>query len=303
VNIILNRRGSSPYWPHIWITNIKTEEDKKIENVVPTDIQEYVKGQIKLLVEGTRIEKITDRLQRENANELSKQLKMGRIDMGAKHKELKAPHLKRGQDVDAYFKKPVEQIKAVETNLNRVMWDFDEITQARIRVERDAAEREATRERERLARIEEKKRREQEEALEKARKAEVEAAKAKSAKERARLEAEAEAEKIKANRAFELANKSAAKADDVEVKDFPSQYVKPKGVTGKKVYRGDFYDKKAFIEWCVSNGKFHWLLVDEKSVNKSIEAEGNNWKAPGVRVIEDTKIQFRTGRRSAEKTD
>lgn len=117
---------------------------------------------------------------------------------------------------------------------------------------------------------------------------------AREAQERARVEAEAKAQAEKdALKADKQADKSAAAADQAiecattVVPQVVQSVAKVKGFSVAKTYKAEIEDPEAFMMWCLQQGKLHYLTIDMKVVNKIVKAEGPNFKAHGIRVVED----------------
>jgi hypothetical protein len=93
--------------------------------LIPASVQEAVNGQIKQLLSGAKIEKIEDRIQRENLGELVKSLVRERTWMEAERKKAKEPHLQAGREVDAYFNPIVDRLKEIEGYNGKLCLSYD----------------------------------------------------------------------------------------------------------------------------------------------------------------------------------
>jgi hypothetical protein len=265
----------------------------EINALIPSGVQAQVNGEIKALLEGSKIESITDKLQRENLGELVKALARHRVYLESERVKAKEPHLEAGRAVDKYFNPIIDGLKDIESYNGRLCLTYDKAEFKKIEDARIEAARVAQAERNRLAAIEAKKREESErlvrETAEKAKQAE----KAKGA-EKARLEAERIELERKANAAFEAANKKEEQAAAVQIVPVLDTYSAPKGLSGKVTYKVNVKDHEAFIRACVAQEKFHWLAIEEGLVNKEITANKGKWKFPGAEVIEETGTRVNT---------
>lgn len=269
----------------------------EINALIPSGVQAQVNGEIKALLEGSKIESITDKLQRENLGELVKALARHRIFLTDESKKAQRPHLDEYRAIckklDDYFDPIINGLKEMENYNGTLCLTYDKAELKKIEDARIAAARVAQTERDRLAAIEAKKRAESERLVREAEEKQKQADRAKGA-EKARLEAERLELERKANAAFEAANKNEEQAAAVQIVPVLDTYSAPKGLSGKVTYKVNIKDHEAFTRACVAQEKFHWLAIEEGLVNKEITANKGKWKFPGAEVIEETGTRVNT---------
>jgi len=264
-----------------------------VTSLIPQDVRNVVDRDVRALLSGAKIEKITDNIQRENLNELLKSLARHRIYLEAERKKAKDPLIKQGREIDCYFNPITEGLKNLETENGRLCLEYDRAELKKIEDARRAAEASAAAERARLEAIEAKKRAE---AARLAAEAEAKnaAIQAAAGAERARLEAEKAEIERKANLAYEAANKKEDQAAAVVAAPVLNTYRAPTGIKAKVTYRVEITDPVAFITWCVENKKFHWLSIEEGKVTAEVKANEGKWSAPGARVVEESGTRINT---------
>jgi hypothetical protein len=270
------------------------------KEVVSIAVQAEIKGVLESLAGTGEITRIETPAQFENANKMLQMVKEKKKYVRELYENESAPHKTALDGIRDYFRKfigfdaknPDGQLDRIEAKLKAPMIIYHQEEEKR-RIEdqrrrdeetrriREAAEAEARKKRE----AEEKARRE---AEEKRRQAQA----AKNEEERKRLEAEARKSEKAADRSAEAAER-ALEVQSNAVPEVVQSMAKVKGFSVAKTYRAEIDDPEAFMMWCLQNGKLHYLIIDTKILNSIVRAEGLNFKAHGVRVVEDSIARSR----------
>lgn len=264
------------------------------EILIPEEVKARIEADITALLSGIgTIERIDNAAQQENAGILCGKIKVFYKSLEETRTSLVKPLNENVKSINDYFRKPKARIEIIEANIKNVMLAFQRVEeQIRIEAQRRADEEARKQREEQECKAREKREQEERqrrEAEEKRRRAQMAA----DMEERARLEKEAAKLETKADRAGEAAVQAQQLAATV-VPIVVQPVSKPNGFSIRKKWAAQITDPVAFIKWAVSQEKYHLLTIEEKTLNKLVAAEGENFKAPGVRVVQVEEAAIRT---------
>lgn len=271
-----------------------------INALIPIDVTEKINGELKTLLDSATTVTITNAVELENMDHLCVALKRWETDLEKDRKRFKDPHWNNGLSVDGFFKPFQERTKARIKVFNEAMFDFREKVRAAEAAEKKRLDDIATAEQKRLDDIADAKLREEQQLIDDANAKLKMAQETTDTVERDKLTMQANTSLEVADIAASEANEAAKAASEVSAPPVLSSLNFRGAMKSKEVYTVSFeneQDRIAFIRYCVSQNKFHWLTVNEGLVNNEIKANDGKWAAPGATLVKERK--FTNTKRSA----
>lgn len=298
-----------------------SEIQEEKQSLIPVEIQTKVEKELSEIVSGTStIVAIDNNVQFENAVALTKTIKAIAAEFEETRDSLVRPKNQEVKEINAWFKIPQTKLETLEKNIKAVLLTY-QIACERKRIElQKAADELARKEREKIEKAAQEQRDREtanrlaaeaaqkaaEDALRAAEDARQRAADAVDAESRAIADAEAKAADADRVRADNAAKAAAARAEDAAAKARMQETIaetvvavqvdapisKPAGMSKVITYAGEIIDKKAAIEFCLTNNKLHLIELAMATINKMVVAENVNFSMPGIKVVKTESLRM-----------
>jgi hypothetical protein len=260
---------------------------EELKAVIPQEIQARIDGEIKQLLEGARIEKIEKPEEAAAVGELGKKLK-AEYDLLEKERDgLVRPLNTVVDEYNAFFKGSkgcLTAIKGVMENCKSLIVRWNQKLADEQRERQRIADEKAAADRRKLEEEAEKKRQEAEKQRREAEEKRLAAQKVADEEERKKLEAEAAKLELKAEKTELKADEKAALSTTVVAPIVSASAPKIKGYSGYEKFYAEVTDKKEFVLWCVANGQWQYLDINQSALDKVAAVLKENFKADGIVV-------------------
>lgn len=257
--------------------------------LVPKELQDKIVKEVEAILKGSaEITEIETPIQFQNAGELRKKISRFIKASEIQRLSITKPDRDKVDKVNAYFNEPIERLKTINKNIDRLMIERDKKAEAKRITDQSKRDEETRKAREIQEEKARKAEQEQQRLMDIANEKRQKAEKAKNEATRKKLEAEAKAADIKAGKEYNKSIVAQDQANNIVSNIVESETTKVKGRYTTKKLKGRIIDESKLITFLVKNKMLYLVSVDTGALNRKINSEKGTFKPDGVEIYDDT---------------